>query len=360
LTYINDPPDTRVDWPYVLTARSSALGAITFVIPGAGAAGMKAKVTLAIIDAGHGGDFKATADTGEVFGPWSGSSLFGPVIYDANTTLRVTGTGVLPSQTFTLQLLGTVDYTEKISDWHPIPTGQTALIGTDPVVNIPSKVSASGNLDTYGPFASQDYQTLRLSIQNTIANTPLDVTVTWRDRTNTFEMGVREYVVPGRTASQNGRLERVQPHLGEQFTVGVSNTSGTSATYSIAIEQSTSSASAWGGADSQGTYQVSGNVLAPAAEPGTTLLQPVFIYSGLATVEFDPGYLSRWILSVLAQNPDTTRTPIIKRTNSGRPGQTPIQFIAPAKPITIAVANLGPTSVPINYLALAYDLHRAQ
>ena len=291
-------------WRQVETATTDALGNISFAIPGPAGSDMTLVTTLAVINASHAGDFLATVDSGDVFGPWSGAQPFGYYVAQANLAFTVTGTGLLPKTQYTLQMVGFLDTVANVENLVlPVPTGSTALIGTDKIVLDKGRVIANGlgGSVQYGPFACSDYSTLRFGMVVTNGG-PLDLQISYSDLQNQIAgalfLGFREFILP---ASPNSNLGYSMPHQGEQVTLVVTNTSGATATHSIYVEQSTHPMQAWAGED---IYIAPGaSISHTVGAPGVQQLNPQWVFGGPAHLEFDPGALAlNYMLFLQAQN----------------------------------------------------------
>ena len=356
------------DWPTCLTrsatrrmpvqsyqdvqqATTDGLGNISFTFPNRAAQNLAAVATIAILEAGQSGQFTVTSDSGaSTWGPWTGCQPFGPVTWAMNGPLQISGTGLLPNTIYTAQTIGYTNNVDLVAPTAPVPTGVTALHGSDTMINMNTEatlISLGSTPITFGGFPTVSWAGMRVSV-TLYSGGPVALNATWNDPTNVALMAQRVYTL-GPTCQY---LEVTQPHLGDLLFLTLFNDSGSPAVVGITATHTSQPVAGYGGPEDVYYWTNAATV------NGQIIIAPTAVYGGPASFQcYPPVSPTAWGITIEAQNPTGSWDSLVTINNSNTAaGALPINFIVPARPIRVVAGTAGGTAPFI--ASLAYDLSR--
>lgn len=272
-------------------AKSDATGAISFTMTTA-PPGLVFTGSLSIPSAPSGAFFHCTAADDD-WGTWAGPALHNPVQSNQQVPLVVTGTGLLPNTQYVCIFAGT----QQPDGFEPAVWPTTALTTPFATTTLQdgntAPIAASG-VATFGPYPSQGFASLRLTINNPDNLLQYNVAITWTDaHSNT--VGSQTFAISG---FQGSIAQTQQPHKGDFVTVSVQNIGGHAGSPFLYLANTTELAAYWvGDSFSEGTVWES---LPVGAGVTSTLLFPSLIFAGPASLFVNAGGAATWHITVHA------------------------------------------------------------
>lgn len=306
-------------------ATSDATGAISFTMTTA-PPGLVLTGSISIPQAPSGAFFHCTAADDD-WGTWAGPALHNPVQSNAQIPLAVTGTGLLPNTNYVCVFAGT----QQSSGMEPAVWPTTTL--TTPYSSVtlqPSQLfSFAGALSffTFGPYPTQGFASLRLNVGSPIVAGQLLVDIRWTDADGNI-VGERKAVV-----NEVAQLSIQTPHLSDFVTVLV--TSSTTLTSVIEVAQTTETAAAFAGNETQfGTQAVGGGATA-------TLLAINMLFAGPAYFFLNPGGAATFTSHIYAKDSGGVLNQLCRFDQNDVTGSKVIKLnlIIPPWPILVDYTN---------------------
>lgn len=342
-----------------LTATSDQFGNATFRlnIPALSSRVQSLRFTVAVPDAGPGARFLCQPDGGGSprVGPWFGPQPYGPVTIAGNTNQVVLGSGLRVNTMFTMEILGVADDLAELISTAPSPTGTTALVGNDEIVQLATfTVLANQNpvIPASGLFPASGYASLRLAAQNMTATLPATIDLLWKDASQAFVLGQRSFLLGPGTATQEGNnLQTAVPHLGDFFGIRVSAPASGPVTVAIYAEHTTQEFQGYGGLDTWG----GSSIPVGAAPAAIVAISPIYLFGGPAVFTFNAGTLTAWTGIVQVMDTLGNWLNFFAFITADGP-RLRTELVIPARPMRVIILNGGAAAAFDMWLT--YDLSR--
>lgn len=340
-----------------ITGTSDGVGNCTFKIPAPAASNMVCRYTVALPDAGSGVRFLATISAGPRWGPWFGPQPFGPITYDAGLDITVFASGLRILTTYTLELVGLlIDASSALVDM-PLPTGVTAITGTD-VIYAPGTVDvvvpAGGLVNLEGAagnfFPVGGYTLLRASLLSH-GLAAVFFTFTWYDAVHKLITGRRQMTL-GNNGNPGSQARFALPHLGEFLRVQLANgdLANNTSLVQLVLEQETQPFERW---SALGVYGAPGQPV--AAGQTITATGVLDLFTGIAKLAVNAEQFPAWTVQLQVQSFDLTWQTVLRVSNRDGGPHPILDVFIPPQPIRVLFTNSSQAAGTVDVF-LTYDL----
>lgn len=307
--------------------------------------------SLSIPTAPSGATFQATA--ADVFwGAWSGPAQHSPVQINEAVPLIVQAAGLLPNTVYVAMLTGTQQPAGTEPAVWPSTTLTTPFVAQ--TLQDANVTIGASQTQQFGPFPTQGFSSLRLTINNPDNTLTYQVALTWSDLAGNTS-GDQTFLIGG---NQGSIAQLQQPHKGDFVTVQIVNNGGHAGAPFVYLANTTETAAYWvGDAFTEGDAWESIPVGAGAT---STLLTPSHIFGGPAQLFINAGGAATWHATIHATLLTGVDAQLYRFQNTDpafTSGEGTVPLIVPAAPIHVDFTNAtgGPVT-PV--LGLYFDAWR--